>query len=123
MMTRWLYSTNAKDIGTLYLVFAVFAGIVGTAFSMLIRLELTSPGVQYINGDNQVYNVVITAHALIIIFFMVMSVYNTYNEGLFTITVKIKRYSTTSNQNKKNLDPNKAPHRYTKHISKDPSFY
>lgn len=71
-MTRWLYSTNAKDIGTLYLVFAVFAGIIGTAFSMLIRLELTSPGVQYINGDNQVYNVVITAHALIIIFFMVM---------------------------------------------------
>lgn len=120
MMTRWLYSTNAKDIGTLYLVFAVFAGIVGTAFSMLIRLELTSPGVQYINGDNQVYNVVITAHALIIIFFMVMSVYNSYNEGLFNITVKIKRYSTTSNQNKKNLDPNKAPHRYTKHIIKDP---
>lgn len=119
-MTRWLYSTNAKDIGTLYLVFAVFAGMIGTAFSMLIRLELTSPGVQYINGDNQVYNVVITAHALIIIFFMVMLVYTSYNEGLFNITVKTKRYSTTSNQSKKNLDPNKAPHRYTKHIIKDP---
>ena len=55
-MVRWLYSTNAKDIGTLYLIFAVFAAMIGTAFSVLIRMELAAPGVQYLNGDHQLYN-------------------------------------------------------------------
>ena len=68
---KWLISTNAKEIGTLYLVFAIFAGMIGTAFSVLIRLELSAPGVQFLAGDNQLFNVVISAHALIMIFFMV----------------------------------------------------
>lgn len=68
---RWFLSTNAKDIGTLYLIFALFSGLLGTAFSVLIRMELSGPGVQYI-ADNQLYNSIITAHALLMIFFMVM---------------------------------------------------
>lgn len=67
---RWFLSTNAKDIGTLYLMFALFSGLLGTAFSVLIRLELSAPGVQYI-ADNQLYNSIITAHAILMIFFMV----------------------------------------------------
>jgi len=68
---RWFLSTNAKDIGTLYLIFALFSGLLGTAFSVLIRMELSGPGVQYI-ADNQLYNSIVTAHALLMIFFMVM---------------------------------------------------
>ena len=64
-------SSNAKDIGILYLIFALFSGLIGTAFSILIRLELSGPSVQYI-ADNQLYNSVITAHAIFMIFFMVM---------------------------------------------------
>ena len=68
---RWFLSCNAKDIGTLYLMFALFSGLVGTAYSVLIRLELSGPGVQYL-ADNQLYNSIITAHAIVMIFFMVM---------------------------------------------------
>ena len=49
----------------------MFAGIIGTAFSVLIRLELAAPGVQFLQGDHQLFNVIITAHALIMIFYMV----------------------------------------------------
>ena len=71
-----LYSTNAKEIGTLYLVFAIFAGMIATGFSVLIRLELSSPGVQFLQGDHQLFNVIITAHGLLMLFFMVIFIYS-----------------------------------------------
>ncbi|MGB3865098.1 MAG: cytochrome c oxidase subunit I [Xanthobacteraceae bacterium] len=67
---RWLYSTNHKDIGTLYLLFAMFASIFGVLMSMGIRLELMYPGVQFFS--NTEYNVFVTNHGLIMIFFVVM---------------------------------------------------
>jgi cytochrome c oxidase subunit 1 len=66
-----LWSSNAKDIGVLYLIFALFAGVIGTSLSVLIRVELSGTGVQYIS-NNQLYNSIITAHAIVMIFFMVM---------------------------------------------------
>ncbi|MBA2920792.1 cytochrome c oxidase subunit I [Sphingomonas sp. MAH-20] len=83
---RWFMSTNHKDIGTLYLIFAIFAGIIGGSISGLMRLELAEPGVQYLQGWAQfmgetnatmdqayhLWNVLITSHGLIMIFFMVM---------------------------------------------------
>ena len=68
---RWFYSTNHKDIGTLYLVVAVISGFYGGFLSIMMRLELQQPGLQFF-ADPHVYNVFTTAHGLIMIFFMVM---------------------------------------------------
>nr|BAV25162.1 cytochrome c oxidase subunit I [Conchocele cf. bisecta HPD1644] len=70
---RWMKTTNHKDIGTMYFIFALFTGLAGTSMSVLIRLELSQPGsVWAYSGDQSFYNVMVTAHALVMIFFMVM---------------------------------------------------
>lgn len=83
---RWFMSTNHKDIGTMYLIFAIFAGLIGGAFSGMMRVELAEPGIQYLDTFARwfgaanptfdealhTWNVLITAHGLIMVFFMVM---------------------------------------------------
>ena len=68
---RWLFSTNHKDIGTLYLIFSVITGLIGGLFSLVMRLELQDPGMQWL-ADGQMWNVIITAHGMIMVFFVVM---------------------------------------------------
>jgi cytochrome c oxidase subunit 1 len=68
---RWFCATNHKDIGTLYLIFATLAGVFGTALSVVMRMELQEPGLQFFS-DPSVYNVVVSAHGLVMIFFAIM---------------------------------------------------
>ena len=68
---RWLYSTNHKDIGTLYLVLSMFGAVIGGAMSVMMRFELMEPGIQFFS-DFQFYNVLVTGHGLVMVFFVVM---------------------------------------------------
>lgn len=124
---RWFLSSNAKDIGSLYLIFALFSGLIGTAFSVLIRLELSGPGVQYI-ADNQLYNSIITAHALVMIFFMVkiLLVLNMKSESLLKVANLYKSNHNRNdvnigNDNNNNDNENKnSKDRYVKVLVKEP---
>lgn len=74
---RFLLSTNHKDIGTLYIIFSIIAGVIGAIFSIIMRMELQEPSVQFLltaDGapDGQLWNTIITAHGLIMVFFVVM---------------------------------------------------
>ena len=71
-MSRWLYSTNHKDIGLLYLLLALFSGVIGTMLSVFIRLELSLPGSGILASNGQLYNVIITGHGLLMLLWMVM---------------------------------------------------
>jgi len=71
ILSRWWFSTNHKDIGILYIILGIFSGVLGTGISILIRAELGSSGMQILLDNYQLYNVVVTAHAFLIIFFIV----------------------------------------------------
>lgn len=73
-ITRWLYSTSHKDIAILYLGYGLISSMVATAMSVIIRMELSGPNPQYLQGNNQVFNVMVTGHAIGMIFLFVMPV-------------------------------------------------
>ena len=94
-LIRWTCSTNAKDIGMLYIVFGLFSALVGTSLSLLIRLELSGPGSQFIDSDKygQIYNVLITSHGLVMIFmFLMPTLIGGFGNYLLPLMIGGRRY-------------------------------
>ena len=73
-VNRWILSTSHKDIAVLYLIYGFLSALVATGMSVIIRLELSGSGQQYLQGNNQIYNVMVTGHAIAMIFLFVMPI-------------------------------------------------
>ena len=99
---RWLFSTNAKDIAILYFIFGLFSAMIGTGLSAIIRLELANTGSPFLNHNTQAFNVVITAHAILMIFFFVMPAL----VGGFGNKIKFKTVITEINTIKTEINNN-----------------
>jgi hypothetical protein len=107
-------------------MFALFSGLIGTSFSVLIRLELSGPGVQYI-ADNQLYNSIITAHAILMIFFMVKFnayMFNKYKSWLVSVSTEINDNNNMiiNNNNNDNKEKENNKFKYTKIILENPYY-